>query len=147
MTFRPEFQPPWVGLSNVVGLALARLKRASVDSMIVQVAAGRALPGNVMEQIAVKSDGNPLFVEELTKTLLEGQDRAGNARSRLPHAAIPATLKESLMARLDRLASVKDIFHVGATLGREFSYPLLHAVVGWMKQHLNTDWSNLSMPS
>src|SRR5262245_42027734 len=103
--------------------------------MVAQVTGGRVLPAEVMKQIVAKTDGNPLFVEELTKTVLEAdilvEDAEGYRLDRpLPPLAIPATLQDSLMARLDRLAPVKEIAQVGATIGREFSYPLVRALVG-----------------
>src|SRR5262244_2788255 len=134
-TFRPEFEPPWVGLPNVGTLTLGRLDRSNVESMVARVTGGRVLPAEVMKQIVTKTDGNPLFVEELTKTVLEAgilvEDAEGyRLDGPLPPLAIPATLHDSLMARLDRLAPVKEIGQIGAAIGREFSYSLMHAVVG-----------------
>src|SRR5262252_9186379 len=134
-TFRPEFEPPWVGLPNVGTLTLGRLDRSNVESMVARVTGGRVLPAEVMKQIVTKTDGNPLFVEELTKTVLEAgilvEDAAGyRLDGPLPPLAIPETLQDSLMARLDRLAPVKEIAQIGAAIGREFSYSLVHAVVG-----------------
>src|SRR5262249_7291859 len=134
LTFRQEFEPPWVGLSNVSTLTLTRLDRSDVESMVARVTGGRSLPAEVTEQIVVKTDGNPLFVEELTKAVLEAgilvEDREGyRLDGPLPPLAIPATLQDSLMARLDRLAPVKEIGQIGAAIGREFSYSLLRALV------------------
>jgi class 3 adenylate cyclase/tetratricopeptide (TPR) repeat protein len=134
-TFRPEFKPPWTGLPNVHTLTLGRLDRASVETMVARVTGGRRLPGEVMEQIVSKTDGSPLFVEELTKAVLEAGilvEDAGGYRldGPLPPLAIPATLHDSLMARLDRLAPVKEVGQIGAAIGREFSYSLLRALVG-----------------
>src|SRR5262244_1866895 len=134
-TFRPEFEPPWVGLPNVSTLALGRLDRSSVESMVARVTGGRELPAEVMKQIVAKTDGNPLFVEELTKAVLEAgilvEDAEGyRLDGPLPPLAIPATLHDSLMARLDRFAPVKEIGQIGAAIGREFSYSLLRALVG-----------------
>jgi class 3 adenylate cyclase/predicted ATPase len=133
-TFRPEFEPPWIGLPNVSTLTLGRLNRSNVQSMVARVTGGRPLPAEVTEEIVVKTDGNPLFVEELTKTVLEAgilvEDAEGyRLNGPLPPLAIPATLRDSLMARLDRLAPVKEIGQVGAAIGREFSYSLLRALV------------------
>jgi class 3 adenylate cyclase/predicted ATPase len=133
-TFRPEFEAPWIGLPNVSTLTLGRLDRSNVQSMVARVTGGRPLPAEVTEQIVVKTDGNPLFVEELTKTVLEAgilvEDAEGyRLNGPLPPLAIPATLHDSLMARLDRLAPVKEIGQVGAAIGREFSYSLLRALV------------------
>jgi class 3 adenylate cyclase/predicted ATPase/ABC-type transport system involved in cytochrome c biogenesis ATPase subunit len=133
-TFRPEFEPPWVGLPSVSTLTLGRLDRSNVQSMVVRVTGGRMPPAEVIEQIVVKTDGNPLFVEELTKAVLEAgilvEDAEGyRLDGPLPPLAIPATLHDSLMARLDRLAPVKEIGQIGAVIGREFSYSLLRALV------------------
>jgi len=134
-TLRREFEPPWVGLPNVSTLMLGRLDRSNVENIVMQVAGGRALPAEVMNEIVAKTDGNPLFVEELTKTVLEGgiliKDADGyRLDGPLPPLAIPTTLQDSLMARLDRLAPVKEIGQIGAAIGREFSYPLVREVVG-----------------
>lgn len=138
-TFRPEFERPWVGLPNVSALTLGRLDRSNVESMVTQVTHGRALPAEVMNQIVAKTDGNPLFVEELTKAVLEGDILVRDAgayrlNGPLPPLAIPATLQDSLMARLDRLATVKAIGQIGAAIGREFSYSLLREVAGCDEQ-------------
>src|SRR6516165_4153985 len=134
-TFRPEFEPPWVGLPNVGTLTLDRLDRDDVENVVARVTGGRVLPAEVMKQIVVKTDGNPLFVEELTKTVLEAGILVEGAEGYrldgpLPPLAIPETLQDSLMARLDRLAPVREIAQIGAAIGREFSYSLLRAVVG-----------------
>ena len=134
-TFRPEFEPPWVGLPNVGTLTLGRLDPNDVESMVARVTGGRVLPAEVMKQIVAKTDGNPLFVEELTKAVLEAgivvEDAEGyRLDGPLLPLAIPATLQDFLMARLDRLAPVKEISQIGAAIGREFSYSLLRAVVG-----------------
>ncbi|HEX8809284.1 MAG TPA: adenylate/guanylate cyclase domain-containing protein, partial [Xanthobacteraceae bacterium] len=133
-TFRPEFEPPWVGLPNVSTLTLGRLDRDDVENMVSRVTGGRMPPAEVTEQIVVKTDGNPLFVEELTKAVLEAgilvEDAEGyRLDGPLPPLAIPETLQDSLMARLDRLAPVKEIGQIGAAIGREFSYSLLRALV------------------
>ena len=133
--FRPEFEPPWVGLPNVGTLTLGRLDRNDVESMVARVTGGRVLPAEVMKQIVAKTDGNPLFVEELTKAVLEAgilvEDAEGyRLDGPLPPLAIPATLQDSLMSRLDRLAPVREIGQIGAAIGRDFSYSLLRAVVG-----------------
>jgi class 3 adenylate cyclase/tetratricopeptide (TPR) repeat protein len=134
-TFRPEFEPPWIGLPNVGTLTLRGLDGNDVESMVVRVTGGRGLPEEVMKQIVAKTDGNPLFVEELTKAVLETgilvEDAEGyRLDGPLPPLAIPETLQDSLMARLDRLAPVKEIGQIGAVIGREFSYPLVRALVG-----------------
>lgn len=132
-TYRPDFTPPWTGRSHVLQLTLTRLTRQQVEGMIHEVTRGKTLPAEVLEQIVNKTDGVPLFVEELTKTVLESTllkerpDRY-DLTGPLPPLAIPSTLRDSLMARLDRLATVKEVAQLGATLGREFSYQLLRAV-------------------
>ena len=133
ITCRPEFHPAWDGLSNVTTLAIGRLARSDVEDMIAQVTSGGLLPPEVVEQIVAKTDGNPLFVEELTKAVLETgilvQSGEGYRVNRsLPPLAIPTTLRDSLMARLDHLAPVKEIAQLGAAIGREFSYSLLRAL-------------------
>ncbi len=133
ITYRPEFVPPWVGQAHVHSLQLSRFGRRYALAMIDRVAGGRKLPAEVLEQIVAKTDGVPLFVEELTKTVLEsGLLRADNGSyvlaSALTPLAIPSTLQDSLMARLDRLAPIKEIAQIGATIGREFPYNLLEAV-------------------
>jgi predicted ATPase/class 3 adenylate cyclase len=132
-TFRPDFSPPWIGRAHLTNLTLRRLPQKQIVNMIHHVAGGKALPAVVLEQIVKKTDGVPLFVEELTKMVLEsgllrekaeGYELAGP----LPPLAIPATLQDSLMARLDRLASVKEIVQLSAILGRELTYEMLQAV-------------------
>src|SRR5262249_6907851 len=128
-TFRPEFEPPWVGLPNVGTLTLGRLDRSNVASMVGRVTGGRVLPAEVLKQIVTKTDGNPLFVEELTKTVLEAgilvEDAEGyRLDGPLPPLAIPETLQDSLMARLDRLAPVRGISPIAAPLWRGVSHPL-----------------------
>jgi predicted ATPase len=135
MTFRPEFEPPWAGLANVGLVRLDRLDRQETRALVEQVTVGRQLPGEMMTQIIEKTDGIPLFVEELTKMVLESGllvEDSGRYRldSPLPPLAIPATLQDSLMARLDRLAPVKEVAQIGAAIGREFSYTLLRSVAG-----------------
>jgi len=119
VTFRPEFQPPWTGQSQVTMLALNRLDRRDRSALVEQIAGGKALSDEVVAQIADRTDGVPLFVEELTKSVLE------NGLMRL---GIPMSLQDSLMARLDRFASARQVAQIGAAIGREFSYPLLRAV-------------------
>lgn len=134
-TFRREFDPPWAGLANVSMLRLDRLDRQDTRALVEQVAVGRQLPGEMMRQIIDKTDGIPLFVEELTKMVLESgllveEPGRHSIDSPLPPLAIPATLQDSLMARLDRLAPVKEVAQIGAAIGRDFSYTLLRSVAG-----------------
>ena len=119
VTFRPEFQPPWIGQSQVTVLVLNRLDRRDRTALVEQIAGGKTLPDAVIDEIAQRTDGVPLFVEELTKSVLE---------SGAPLLGIPTTLHDSLMARLDRLASVRHVAQVGAAIGREFPYSLVRDV-------------------
>jgi TOMM system kinase/cyclase fusion protein len=135
-TFRPDFSPPWTGRSHLTQVALHRLTRPQAAEIIHRVAHSKALPPEVVEQIMARTDGVPLFVEELTKMVLESgllqeRDNRYALTGSLPPLAIPTTLHDSLMARLDRLAAVKALAQLGATLGREFSYELLRAVAPW----------------
>ncbi len=132
VTFRPEFQPPWTGQPRVTALALNRLDRRDRISLIAQVA-GKALPATVLDAIAERADGVPLFVEELTKSVLEsGQLKAEPDRYVLdgaaPAVAIPTSLHASLLARLDRSKSARLVAQTGAAIGREFPYGVLRAV-------------------
>jgi class 3 adenylate cyclase/predicted ATPase len=133
LTFRPEFEPPWGIRAHLTQITLSRLGRQYVSPMVVHLAQGKALPAEVLEQVLDKTDGVPLFVEELVKMVLE----SGLVREEadcyvltgpLPPLAIPATLQDSLMARLDRLGSAREVAQLGAMLGREFDYELIEAV-------------------
>jgi class 3 adenylate cyclase/tetratricopeptide (TPR) repeat protein len=128
LTFRPEFLPPWGSRSYLSQLTLGRLGRSQVERMVENVTGGRTLPDEVVEQVVAKTDGVPLFVEELTKTVIESGLYVGAQHAAPLPLGIPATLHDALMARLDRLAEAKGIAQLGATLGREFSYELLQAV-------------------
>jgi class 3 adenylate cyclase/predicted ATPase len=136
LTFRPEFTPPWGNRSHLSQLTLSRLGRSQVEALVEKVTSGKALPPEVVQQIVAKTDGVPLFIEELTKTVVEsgllreeeGRYVGAHGGAPIPPLAIPSTLHDSLMARLDRLSTVREIAQLGATLGREFSYELLHAV-------------------
>jgi predicted ATPase len=136
LTFRPDFRPPWTGRAHLTQVTLPRLPRRQVAEMIERVAHGKTLPPEVVAQVVAKTDGVPLFVEELTKMVLESgflqEHEEGYALlGPLPPLAIPTTLHDSLMARLDRLATVKGLAQLGATLGREFTYELLQAIAPW----------------
>ncbi len=134
VTYRPEFDArAWSGLAQVTELHLTRLGRGSNAALIRQVAGGKALPSDIVEQILVRTDGVPLFVEELTKAVLEaGLLRETDDRfiltGPMPDVAVPATLHASLLARLDRLAAVRGVAQAGAVIGREFAYDLLATV-------------------
>ena len=133
LTHRPDFQSCWAGQGHVGALNLSKLTRIQSAAMVSSLASGRALPEALLEQVLSRTDGVPLFVEELTKSILESgelkeagdhYDYVGQARA----VTIPATLRDSLMARLDRFMPVKEIAQIGAAIGREFSYELIAAV-------------------
>jgi DNA-binding response OmpR family regulator/class 3 adenylate cyclase/predicted ATPase len=133
ISFRPEFVPPWLNQPHVKMLRLDRLKREQTEAIVLDVAGRKALPAEMAAQIIAKTDGIPLFVEELTKSVLESgvlQDAGDRlvTAGPLPSLAIPTTLLGSLTARLDRLGAAKEIAQIGAAIGREFSYRLLAAV-------------------
>jgi class 3 adenylate cyclase len=143
VTFRPEFQPPWTSQPQVSMLTLNRLDRHDRTALVEQIAGGKALPGEVVAQIVDRADGVPLFVEELTKSVLEsGLLREEVDRyvldGALPPFAVPTSLHDSLMARLDRLASVRLVAQTGAAIGREFPYALLRAVSRLPEDELQT---------
>ncbi|MEH2503918.1 putative ATPase/class 3 adenylate cyclase [Bradyrhizobium sp. AZCC 1578] len=130
ITFRPEFEPPWMRYAHVTALALSRLSRRQGAAMVARLSGGKALPPAVLDQIVAKTDGVPLFVEELTRTVLEAnllRDEGDHyaLAGPLPPMAIPTTLQESLLARLDRLAPAREVAQVAAAIGREFSHELL----------------------
>ncbi len=133
VTHRPEFEPPWAGYAHSTVLALNRLGHSACTELIDSLTGGRGLPQEVSEQIIAKTDGVPLFVEELTKTVLESgfltrKDNRYVFTGPLGQLAIPSTLQDSLMARLDRLEEAKEISQIGAAIGREFPFTLLEAV-------------------
>jgi predicted ATPase len=141
LTFRPEFIAPWGNRSHLSQLTLSRLGRGHVEAMVERVTGSTTLPQEIVQQIVSKTDGVPLFVEELTKSVVEttrGQSTGNGEQAEeivgAQHAmptfklGIPTTLHAALMARLDRLGPAKEIAQLGATIGREFSYDLLHAV-------------------
>ena len=148
IAFRPEFAAPWVGRAHVSLLPLNRFGRRQALAMIDRVVGGKTLPEKVSAQIVAKTDGVPLFVEELTKNVLESdllreENGVYVLASALTPFAIPSTLQNSLMARLDRLAHVKEIAQIGAAIGREFSYRLLEAVSPIQEQALQDALSQL----
>src|SRR5262245_60495887 len=149
ITARPEFAQPWPGHAHVTTLPLTRLNRRVGSAIIKRIAAGKTLPEEVMNQILARTDGVPLFVEELTKTVLEGgllQERDGHYVLDRPllALAIPTTLHASLMARLDRLAPVREVAQIGAVVGREFSYELLSVVADRKSTRLNSSHLGIS---
>jgi predicted ATPase/class 3 adenylate cyclase len=133
LTFRPDFRLPWPLRSHLPHLTLSRLTHRQVEVMVERVAEGKVLPAAVLQQLVSKADGVPLFVEELTKMVLESglvKEREGRYEltDALPPLAIPATLQDSLMARLDRLGTAKQVVQLGAVAGREFTYEVIRAV-------------------
>ena len=122
-TTRPEFRPPWSMRSHHGTMSLAPLDRAQVRDMVVELSARHALPKEVVEDVAARTGGVPLFVEEVTRLLLERGTQGGIQ-------AIPPTLQQSLMARLDRLGPARELAQIGAVIGRGFSYALIHDVAG-----------------
>ena len=149
LTHRPEFQSRWSGQGHVGALNLSKLTRTQSAAMVSALAGGKALPAALLEQILTRTDGVPLFVEELTKSILESgelkeagdhYDYGGSARA----VTIPATLRDSLMARLDRFMPVKEIAQIGAAIGREFSYELIAAVAPMPQAQLDDALARLS---
>jgi tetratricopeptide (TPR) repeat protein len=149
LTHRPEFQSRWSGQGHVGALNLSKLTRTQSTTVVGSLTQSKALPIALLEQILTRTDGVPLFIEELTKTVLESGDLkdvgdhyeyAGSARS----VTIPATLRDSLMARLDRFAPVREIAQIGAAIGREFSYELIEAVAPMPQAQLDEALARLS---
>jgi predicted ATPase len=133
LTCRPEFVSPWGRRSHLTPLALHRLSRAQVEVMVQRLSGGKTIPAAVMQHLAEKTDGVPLYIEEMTRAILEAGVLRETANryelvGPLTSLAIPATLQDSLMARLDRLGPAKGIAQLGATIGRTFAYELLRAV-------------------
>ena len=147
LTHRPGFEPKW--RSQVTALNLSKLSRAQSSSIVSTLAGGKVLPADLLEKILTKTDGVPLYVEKLTKAILESgelqdagdrYDYTGAARN----VTIPATLRDSLMARLDRSMPAKEIAKIGAAIGREFSYELLAAVASHEKTELDSALDQLT---
>lgn len=133
LTFRPEFTPTWEMRSYVTHFSLNRLPQDQTEAMIGRLTQGKALPTEVLKDLVLKTDGVPLFVEELTKMVLESgllkeQESRFELSGPLPPFSIPTTLQDSLLARLDKLATVKDVLQLAATIGQEFSYGVLQMV-------------------
>ena len=142
VTARPEFQAPWIGRPHVTALTLNRLAEREVGAMIDGLVGNKLLPANIRQDIVERTDGIPLFVEEMTKALLEagGESTATQMAAAVPSPAlaVPASLHASLMARLDRLGPAKEVAQIGAAIGREFSHALLAAVVRTSETELNS---------
>jgi class 3 adenylate cyclase/predicted ATPase len=148
LTFRPEYNPPWSNRAYLTTITLHRLHQKQAKSMVQHVLGGKALPDIVFEQILSKTDGVPLFVEELTKMVLESgllreKEKHYELTGSLPPLAIPATLQDSLMARLDRLASIKEVIQLSAVIGREVAYDMLQAVSHLSEETLNKGLNDL----
>jgi class 3 adenylate cyclase/tetratricopeptide (TPR) repeat protein len=148
-THRPEFQPRWPGQEHVAALSLSKLSRQESAALVGGLTGGKALPAELLEQILTRTDGVPLFIEELTKSILESgelteagdhYEYSGVARP----VSIPATLRDSLMARLDRFLPVKEIAQIGAAIGREFSYGLIAAVAPMRQEEVDDALARLT---
>jgi tetratricopeptide (TPR) repeat protein len=148
ITFRSEFAPPWIGQPHVTALTLNRLAERDIAAMIERVAGNKPLPANLRQDIIDRTDGVPLFVEEMTKAVLEAstQEAAEETIAAVPWPAqpVPASLHASLMARLDRLGPAKGVAQIGAVIGREFSHALLAAVVRKPEVELNSGLDRLT---
>ena len=150
ITFRPEFHPPWTGQAHVATLNLNRLDCRDGAILAGSVAGNNALPAEIIEEIIERTDGIPLFVEELTKAVVEAKVRNGDEASTQNHLppsapAIPATLHASLKARLDRLGAVtREVAQIGAAIGREFSYEVLAPIVQKTDMEVQTALSCLT---
>jgi tetratricopeptide (TPR) repeat protein len=133
VTCRPEFNPPWIGQAHVTAMTINRLTRHEVGAMIDRVVGNKLLPASIRQDIIKRSDGIPLFVEEMTKAVLEAESEDAAQHTVVgvpsPALAVPASLHASLMARLDRLGPAKEVAQIGAAMGREFSHALLASVV------------------
>jgi predicted ATPase len=132
VTFRPEFEPPWIGQPHVTALTINRLAQREVSAMIDRVVGNKPLPASIRQDIIERTDGIPLFVEEMTKAVLEAESEGAAQRTVAavpsPALAVPASLRASLMARLDRLGPAKEVAQIGSAIGREFSHALLASV-------------------
>jgi predicted ATPase len=148
LAYRPEFVPPWSMHSHMTPITLNRLERPEVEALIGYQADGKLMPSEVIEHILAKADGVPLYVEELTKSILESDylheeaDRYALTGT-LSEVAIPATLQDSLMARLDRLPTAREIAQLGAVLGREFAYEMLQSLAPLEEPVLQTGLGQL----
>ena len=133
VTYRPEFEPPWIGRPYVTTLNLNRLAELEIVALIDRLTGNKSLPENIRQDIIERTDGIPLFVEEMTKAVLEAGSESAAERMTaavpFPALSVPASLHASLMARLDRLGAAKDVAQIGAVIGREFSHAVLAAVV------------------
>jgi class 3 adenylate cyclase/tetratricopeptide (TPR) repeat protein len=149
LTHRPELRPKWGNQGHVTGVNLTKLTRAQSSAIVSAFTRNKTLPPELLKQILSKADGVPLYLEELTKAILESgelkdlgshYDYAGSGRS----VSVPATLRDSLTARLDRFPAAKEIAQVGAAIGREFSYELIAAVAGHRQARLDSALNELT---
>jgi predicted ATPase len=142
ITFRPEFQPPWIGLPQVTAVTINRLGRRDINAIIDRIVGNKFLPPSIREDMIDRSDGIPLFIEEMTKAVVEAENEedAQKVTAAIPSARleIPATLHASLMARLDRLGPAKELAQIGAAIGREFSHRLMEIIAGKSQVELET---------
>src|SRR5919205_463957 len=148
ITFRPKFTPPWAGQAHVTSLQLTRLSRRENAALVARVAGHTPLPTELLDELVARSDGVPLFAEELTKAVLESRLVKETGRSSTtglpsPHS-VPTTLQASLMARLDRLGPAREVAQIGAAIGRDFSYELLAAIAGLSDPALEQTLSQLA---
>lgn len=148
LTYRPDFIPPWPTHSHMIPITLNRMERPEVEALAGHQASGKKVPAEVLEHIVAKSDGVPLYVEELTKTILDSEflrEEEGRyvLTGELSDISIPATLQDSLMARLDRLPTLREVAQMGSVLGREFAYEMLRAVVGLEEPQLQSGLEQL----
>ena len=148
VTYRPEFTPPWLDLGHVTVLKLNLLGRSQVVDLIHKAAGGKTLPEAIAEQIAAKSQGVPLYIEEITRSILESGDLEEHRdryvlRQSIREFTIPSTLQDSLIARLDRLGSAKDVVLAASIIGREFSYELIEAISSVSEATLLADLGRL----
>jgi class 3 adenylate cyclase/tetratricopeptide (TPR) repeat protein len=148
VTFRPEFEPPWMGQPHVTALTINRLTQREIGLLIDSLVGNKMLPATIRHDIIERTDGIPLFIEEMTKAVLEAEndDEARQTAATVPSPAqaVPASLHASLMARLDRLGPAKDVAQVGAVIGREFSHALLVAVLGMPQKDLGSALDRLT---
>src|SRR5438105_3570093 len=147
-TYRPELTPPWPQRSHMTPITLNRLERPEVETMVSHLAVGRSLPGEVVDHIVAKADGVPLYVEELTQAILGSRvlETRGDTyvlKGALAQLHIPATLQDSLMARLDRAPRLREVAQLGSVLGREFAYDMISALAGIEEQTLQSGLGQL----
>jgi predicted ATPase len=148
VTFRPEFDAPWIGQPYVTALTLNRLVRRDIEAMLDHIVGNKFIPASVRQDIVERTDGIPLFVEEMTKSVLEAgsEEEAQRTAATVPSTAlaVPASLHASLMARLDRLGPAKEVAQIGAVMGRGFSHALLAAVVHKSEEELGSALGRLT---